>query len=121
MQLTTGCIMSDNIINFAKAKERIKSTQAQTVQQWDEAQIREEIGDVAAESADEMTRLIELNTSMLESSMYLETLNVYLGGLLVSLGHKNGDFSGWDQFWEGKQAKVKQLELDFNEAEPWDE
>jgi|TARA_R110002074_G_scaffold376900_1_gene554130 hypothetical protein len=113
--------MSDNIINFAKAKERITSTQAQTVQQWNEDQIRTEIGEVANESASEMTRLIELNTSMLESSIYLETLNVYLGGLLVSLGHKNGDFSGWDSFWEGKNEKLVQLELDFNEETPWDE
>ena len=47
----------------------------------------------------------------------MESLNIYLGGLIMSHGSKTGDYGAWMDFWKVKEAEMEQLELDFNEED----
>ena len=103
-----------NVIDFNKAKERIETTQTHAVHQWSEDQIWTEIENISDEYDNEFTTFLELNKHLLESVAYMETLNIYLGGLIMSHGNKTGNYGAWMDFWKSKEAEVLQLELDFN-------
>jgi len=103
-----------NVIDFNKAKERIGTTQTREVHQWSEDQIWTEIENISDECDSEFTTFLELNKQLLESVTYMETLNIYLGGLIMSHGNKTGDYGAWTDFWKVKEAEMNQLELDFN-------
>ena len=103
-----------NIIDFNKARERIDATKSHAVQFWSEDQLRTEIENIAGECANEYTIVLELNSQLLDSLTYIETLNIYLGGLLMAHGSKSGDYSAWMTYWEEKQKDLIQLELDFD-------
>ena len=110
-----------NIIDFNKAKERISETKAHAVQLWDDDQIRTELNMIAEEAALEYSAVLEMNSRMLESITYIETLNTYFGGLLMARGHVTGDFSAWNNYWENKERELVQLELEFNGDEEWED
>lgn len=110
-----------NIIDFNKAKQRISETKAHAVQLWDEDQIRTELQVIAAESASEYSALLEMNSRMLESIAYIETLNTYFGGLLMAKGHITSDYSEWNAYWEDKERELVQLEFEFNGDEEWED
>lgn len=103
-----------NVIDFNKAKNRIGATQAQPIHQWSEDQIWTEIENISDECDNEFTTFLDLNKQVIESVTYLETISIYLGGLIMAHGAKTGSYGAWMDFWESKEAEMAQLELDFN-------